>query len=123
MTTKKLVRPTFGRVLIKRAAPEEMSAGGNIFKPSQSIDKPSEGTIVAVGPYVFTSNDTDRNGAQTFSVGDFVLFGNYAGKEVEVNAGEMFVLLQQDEIEAVVYTVNVVDVEVAPLIAKEGRPA
>lgn len=128
MAIKKIVRPTFGRILVRRHAPSETA--GSIIKPEQSINKPNEGTVMALGPEVWTRaryaeefGDVS-DGTQTFELGDHVLFGNYAGKEIEVNEGETFVLLQKEEIEGVVVSVEVPDAEPSIVtVEDEGRPA
>jgi len=87
------IRPLHDRILVKRLAEEEMSAGGIII-PDSAKEKPAEGQIVAVGP-----GKQDEDGeAIPLSVkkGDKVLFSKYAGTEVELDGGEHLIIREDD---------------------------
>lgn len=92
------VTPLHDRVLLKRIASEEKSAGGIII-PDTAKEKPQEGRIVAVGPGKLRDNGERQ--AMSVNEGDRVLFGKYAGTDVNVG-GEEHVLLREDEIFAVI---------------------
>lgn len=77
--------PFRDRVLVARAAAEEVTKGG-LFVPRSSQEKPLRGVVLNTGP--------DVKGT---SAGETVLFGKYSGQVIIVNAEE-FVLLREDEI-------------------------
>jgi chaperonin GroES len=91
------VKPLNDRVLVKRTEGEEKSAGGIII-PDTAKEKPQEGIVTAVGPGKL--DDGDRIPVSV-AVGDKVLFGKYAGTDVNVG-GEEHVLLREDEIFAII---------------------
>jgi chaperonin GroES len=137
---KHIVLPTFESVLVQRMAAVTETAGG-IVVPEQSVDRPSEGTIVALGPHVMTAarraaviTEYLRNSTagkpeesysyydQTFDLGDHVLFGRFAGKEITVD-DVTYVKLKTDEIDAIVRVSVPVEahVNVAPTNMEGGR--
>ncbi|MBU6159850.1 MAG: co-chaperone GroES [Myxococcales bacterium] len=91
------ITPLNDRVLLKRVASEEKSAGGIII-PDTAKEKPQEGKIIAVGPGKLEKGERL---ALTVKVGDRVLFGKYSGTEVNFG-GEELVLLREEEIFAVI---------------------
>jgi chaperonin GroES len=92
------LRPLNDRVIIKRVEEEAISAGG-IVLPDSAKEKPSQGEVVAVGTGAFNS----KGGVLPMSVkvGDNVLFGKYAGTEVEVEGAELLVMSESDIIAVV----------------------
>ncbi len=92
------LRPLHDRVIIKREAEEQKTAGG-IVLPGTATEKPSRGEVVAVGNgKVLNSGDVK---ALDVKVGDKVLFGKFSGSEVEVD-GEEYLVMREDEIMAVI---------------------
>ena len=77
------IRPLADRVLIKPAAAEEKTLGGIII-PDSAKEKPLKGEIVAVG------NGT-KDEEMVVKVGDNVLYGKYAGTEIELD-GEKYLI-------------------------------
>jgi chaperonin GroES len=74
-------RPLHDRVVVKRIAAEEKSAGGIII-PDTAKEKPSQGEVVAVGP-----GGRDEAGKLIpidIKAGDRVLFGKWSGTEVKI---------------------------------------
>ncbi|MBV1951386.1 MAG: co-chaperone GroES [Cycloclasticus sp.] len=92
------LRPLNDRVIIKRVEEEAMSAGG-IVLPDSAKEKPSRGEVIAAGTGAV--NDKGDVRPMAVKVGDKVLFGKYAGTEVEVNGDELLVM-REDDIIAVV---------------------
>ncbi len=89
------VKPLGNRVLVKRHEAKESSGG--IILPDAAQEKPKEGEIIATGP-----GKMDDNGKVVpldVKVGDRVLFGAYAGTEVEE---DKLLIMTEDEILAVV---------------------
>lgn len=87
------IKPLHDRVLVRRVAEEQVSAGG-IVLPDSAKEKPAEGEVVAVGP-----GRTADNGqviAMAVKAGDKVLFGKYSGQEIKVNGEELLVMREED---------------------------
>jgi chaperonin GroES len=92
------IRPLNDRILVKRLASEEMTAGGIII-PDSAKEKPAEGEIVAVGPGKL--NDKGERVAMDVKVGDAVLFSKYGGTDIKLD-GEDFLIMREDDILGVV---------------------
>ena len=86
------IRPLADRVLIKPAAAEEKTLGGIII-PDSAKEKPLKGEIVAVG------NGT-KDEEMVVKVGDNVLYGKYAGTEIELD-GEKYLIMRQADVLAI----------------------
>jgi len=91
------IRPLHDRVIIKRVEEETTTAGG-IVLPGSAAEKPSEGTVLAVGNGKLLENGEVR--PLDVKVGDRVLFGKYSGNEVKVD-GEDVIVMREDDIMAV----------------------
>ena len=87
------IRPLADRVLIKPAAAEEKTLGGIII-PDSAKEKPLKGEIVAVG------NET-KDEEMVVKVGDNVLYGKYAGTEIELD-GEKYLIMRQADVLAII---------------------
>lgn len=87
------IRPLHDRVVVRRMEEELMSAGG-IMIPGNAAEKPMRGEVLAVGPGKSMDNGDTR--AVAVKVGDVVLFGKYAGTEVEVNSQKLVVMREDD---------------------------
>ncbi len=82
--------PQGDRVLVEPAAAEEKTAGGIII-PDTAQEKPQKGKVVAVGP------GKKKDEPMTVKVGDKVLYGKYAGTEINVD-GKEYLIMRQDDI-------------------------
>lgn len=92
MVSKKLT-PIGDRVVIK-PAPEEQKTKSGIVLPDTAKEKPSEGTVVAVG----TGRILD-NGQKVpieVKVGDLVIYSKYGGTEVKIDSEEYIILAERD---------------------------
>ena len=87
------IRPLADRVLIKPAAAEEKTLGGIII-PDSAKEKPLKGEIVSVG------NGT-KDEEMVVKVGDNVLYGKYAGTEIELD-GEKYLIMRQADVLAII---------------------
>ncbi len=87
------IRPLADRVLVKPAAAEEKSVGGIII-PDTAKEKPQKGEIVAVGTGT-------KDEEMVVKVKDVVLYGKYAGTELELD-GEKYLIMRQSDILAIV---------------------
>ena len=86
------VKPLSDRVLVEPAAAEEKTAGGIII-PDTAKEKPQKGKVIAVG-----TGKVDE--PITVKVGDTVLYGKYAGTEIELD-GEKYLIMRQSDILAI----------------------
>lgn len=86
------IKPLADRVLIKAAPAEEKTAGGIII-PDTVKEKPLQGEVLAVG------NGT-KDEEMVLKAGDTVLYGKYAGTEVELD-GEKYLIMRQSDVLAV----------------------
>ncbi|HEY9164020.1 MAG TPA: co-chaperone GroES [Magnetovibrio sp.] len=86
-------RPLHDRVLVRRVAQEEKTAGGIII-PDTAKEKPSEGEIVAAG--TGARREDGSIVAMEVKAGDMVLFGKWSGTEVSVNGEELLIMKESD---------------------------
>lgn len=82
------IQPLADRVLVQPAAAEEKTVGGIII-PDSAKEKPLRGTVLAVG------NGT-KDEAMVLKEGDTVLYGKYAGTELEFNGEKLLIMRQSD---------------------------
>lgn len=87
------IKPLADRVLIKAAAAEEKTVGGIII-PDSAKEKPLQGIVVSTG------NGT-KDEEMVVKAGDNVLYGKYAGTEVEFD-NEKYLIMRQSDILAIV---------------------
>ena len=66
-----------------------------MFLPETSKEKPSEGTVLATGEGKLS--DEGKLTPLTVKVGDRIVFGKYAGTEIQVD-GEDRIILREDDI-------------------------
>ncbi len=85
------IKPLADRVLVLPAAAEEKVGG--IIIPDTAKEKPLRGTIVAAG------NGT-KDEEMILKEGDNVLYGKYAGTELELD-GTKYLIMRQSDVLAV----------------------
>ena len=92
------VRPLHDRVIVKRVEEEEKTKGGIII-PDTAKEKPIEGKVLAVGK----GKILDNGNQQPLEVkeGDKILFGKYAGTEINIE-GDEHLIMREDDIIAIV---------------------
>ncbi len=83
------IQPLADRVLVKPAAAEEKTVGGIII-PDSAKEKPLRGEVLAVG------NGT-KDEEMILKAGDQVLYGKYAGTELELE-GEKYLIMRQSDV-------------------------
>lgn len=88
------VRPLHDRILVKRMAEEEKTAGG-LFIPDTAKEKPQKGEIVATGNGRITEDG--KTLPLEVKAGDKVLFSKYAGTELKLN-GEEYLMMREEDI-------------------------
>ena len=81
-----MLLPLGDRLLVRRAESKQFIAVG-IVAADNAKERPQEGEVLAIGPEVAPGS---------VLVGDIVLFGKYAGTDVEVDGSE-YLLLRFDE--------------------------
>ncbi len=83
------MKPINDRVVIKPAQAEEKTSGGIII-PDTAKEKPQRGEVIAVGP-------GKDDSSMTVKVGDIVLYGKYAGQELQ-HEGNDYLIMREDDI-------------------------
>jgi chaperonin GroES len=92
------IRPLQDRVIVKRIEEEEKSKGGIII-PDTAKEKPQEGKVIAVGKGKV--NEDGKIMPLDVKVNDRVLFGKYAGSEINID-GEEHIIMREDDILGVI---------------------
>lgn len=82
------IKPLADRVLINPAKAEEKTVAGIII-PDTAKEKPLKGEVVAVG-------EGTKDEKMVLKAGDIVLFGKYAGTEIEVGEEKYLIMRQSD---------------------------
>ena len=88
------LQPLADRVLIRPIAAEEVTASGIII-PDSAKEKPLKGTVLAAGTGT-------KDEEMVVKEGDVVLYGKYAGTEVDLGASDKVLIMRQNEILAIV---------------------
>jgi len=92
------IKPLGNRIVVKRDE-VEVSCGGILF-PDSAQEKSKQGEVFAIGP-----GKMDKEGKSTpidLKIGDRVLFGAFAGTEVETNDEMEYLIMSEEDILAVV---------------------
>lgn len=99
MSKKINLRPLEDRVVVEPVEAEEVTAGG-IVLPDTAKEKPQRGTVLAVGPGKLL--DSGERGTLSVAVGDEVIYGKYAGTDIEVDGRDVKILRESDVLAKVV---------------------
>ena len=86
------IKPLADRVLILPMPAEEKTIGGIII-PDTAKEKPLQGKVVAVGTGT-------KDEEMVIAVGDQVLYGKYAGTEIEYE-NEKYLIMRQSDVLAI----------------------
>jgi len=84
-----MMKPINDRIVVKPAPADEKTRGGIII-PDTAKEKPQRGEVVAVGP------GKDGN-LMTVASGDIVLYGKYAGTELNYE-GVDYLIMREDDV-------------------------
>ena len=87
------VKPLEDRVLVKPVEAATMTESG-IYLPESSKEKPVQGKIVAAGPGKRLGNG--QLAKMSVKKGDTIVYGKYAGTEVEIKGAEHLILRESD---------------------------
>ncbi|MEG8099316.1 co-chaperone GroES [Candidatus Liberibacter brunswickensis] len=101
MVDKRYLRPSRGRVVVRRLQSETMTESGLIIPPTVS-EKPSAcgGEVMWVGNGVL-----DQSGKviePEVKPGDVVLFGKWSGTEINLGGDDEYLVMQESDIIGVV---------------------
>ena len=86
------IKPLADRVLVLPVPAEEKTIGGIII-PDSAKEKPLKGKVIAIG------NGT-KDEEMVVKPDDTVLYGKYAGTEIELD-GEKYLIMKQSDILAI----------------------
>ncbi len=86
------IQPLGDRVVVKPQEAEEVTAGG-LYIPDTAKEKPMRGTVIAAGPGK-TENGTHVE--MTVKAGDVVLYGKYAGTELQLDSDDVLIMRESD---------------------------
>jgi chaperonin GroES len=87
------IKPLADRVLVESAPAESKTASGIII-PDSAKEKPQQGIVVAIG-----NGKPDE--PMTVKVGDKVMYGKYAGSEIQLE-GKDFLMMRESDILAII---------------------
>ena len=87
------VKPLADRVLVKPAEAEEKTASG-IINPDSAKEKPLKGEIIAAGKGT-------KDEEMVLKPGNHVLYGKYAGTEIELE-GTKYLIMRQSDVLAII---------------------
>lgn len=92
------VKPLEDRVLIKPIENETKTASG-LYLPEAAKEKPMKGQVVSTGPGKRLENG--KRAEMSVKSGDTVVFGKYAGTEVEIK-GVKHLIVRESELLGVI---------------------
>jgi len=87
------IKPLADRVVVQAAQAETKTKGG-LYIPDTAKEKPQRGTVVAIG-------NGKKDEPLTVKVGDTVLYGKYAGTELQID-GDTYLIMRESDIFAIV---------------------
>lgn len=93
-----ILQPLHDKIVVELIETESVTAGGIVI-PDAATEKPSQGTVSAVGP----GRHTEKGDfiPTTVKVGDRVLFSKTAGQQIKVG-DDIFHVFTEDQIIAVI---------------------
>ncbi len=87
------IRPLDDRVVVEPLEAEAKTTGG-ILLPDSAKEKPQRGRVVAVGPGKLL--DSGKRSELSVAKGDEVIYGRYAGNDIEVDGKEIKIMRESD---------------------------
>jgi chaperonin GroES len=96
--SKVSLQPLGDKVVVEREESLDKTIGG-IYLPDSAKDKPSRGTIIAIGTGKLLDDGT--RGAMQVKKGDRVLFTSYAPETITID-DEEYLLMSESDILAVI---------------------
>jgi chaperonin GroES len=92
------IKPMDDRVLVKPIESESKTASG-IYLPESAKEKPVRGEVISTGPG--KRLDNGQRAQMSVKKGDTVVYGKYAGTEVELK-GDKLLILRESELLGVI---------------------
>ncbi len=93
------LKPLYDKIVVKVEEAKEQRTAAGIIIPDSAQEKPQVGEVVAVGEGRLLQNGEIK--PLKVKVGDYVVFNKYAGTEVELESGEKYLVLSEDEVLAI----------------------
>jgi chaperonin GroES len=93
------LKPLDERIVVEPVEAEEKTAGG-IVLPDTAKEKPQRGKVLAIGPGKLLEDG--KRVALSVTVGDEVIYGKYAGSEIEIDGRDLKILRESDVLAKVV---------------------
>lgn len=87
------IRPLSDRLVVQPKNTETQTAGGIYIPDTASTEKPSQGTVIAIGNGKVVDGKIQP---LQVKVGDQVLFGKYAGTSVKLDDKDMLIMREED---------------------------
>ena len=87
------IKPLADRILVEAKEAETKTASG-LYIPDTAKEKPQQGKVIAVG-----SGKKDE--PMELKEGDTILYGKYAGQEVNVD-GKTYLIMRQSDVVAII---------------------
>ena len=87
------IKPLDDRILVKPIEQEEKTASG-LYLPETAKERPVKGKVVAVGPGKLLDNG--ERAKMGVRAGDTVVYGKYAGSEVEIKGADHLILRESE---------------------------
>lgn len=87
------VRPLHDRILVRRMAEDEKTAGG-LFIPDTAKEKPQKGEVISTGKGRITEDGKVL--PLEVKAGDKILFGKYSGTELKLDGHEYLMMREED---------------------------
>lgn len=87
------IRPLSDRLVVQPKNTETQTAGGIYIPDTASTEKPSQGTVLAIGNGKVVDGKTQP---LQVKVGDQVLFGKYAGTSVKLDDKDVLIMREED---------------------------
>ncbi len=91
--THMAIKPLEDRILVKPIEAESKTASG-IYLPETAKERPIKGKVVATGPG--KRLDNGKRAQMSVKVGDTVVYGRYAGTEVEVKGDKQLIIRESE---------------------------
>jgi chaperonin GroES len=87
------IQPMDDRVVVEPLEAEEKTSGG-ILLPDTAKEKPQRGRILAVGPG--RANEDGKRVALSVAVGEEVIYGKYAGNDIQLDGKDLKIMRESD---------------------------
>jgi chaperonin GroES len=87
------IRPLDDWIIVEQHEAEDKTPGG-ILLPEQAKEKPTRGTVLAIGPGKMLKSG--NRGPLSVKTGDAVFYRKYSGTEVEIDSKKYTIVREND---------------------------